>query len=217
MGILDPALIDAVKGFEGFSPSANWDAKQYSYGYGTRAPSADATIDKASADAALRGELEKAAGSVDGMGVNMPPGARNALISLTYNAGPAWMKSGLGDLVRAGDWAGAADRIQQYNKSGGVELPGLTARRKAEAGWITAPQTAQAQAAQPMSAAAMPQPTSALPPLFAPPAAQAQSAPSAPVDMSALMQSPSALQSFLPQIQTYRSRIAARQPFYSRG
>src|SRR5258706_133976 len=107
----DPSFLDAIKGFEGYSEKPQWDFKQWTSGYGTRASGPDEAIDKATAEQRLTDELAKAAGHVDSMGVNMPQGARNALISLTYNAGPGWMKAGLGDLVRSGDWNGAAQRL----------------------------------------------------------------------------------------------------------
>jgi len=34
---LDQSYLDAIKGFEGYTPNAQWDYKQNSSGYGTRA------------------------------------------------------------------------------------------------------------------------------------------------------------------------------------
>ena len=151
-GILDPSLIDAVKGFEGYSASPYWDYRQYTSGYGTRASDPNERIDQATAEQRLSAELSKAADSVDSLGVQMPAGARNALISLTYNAGPGWMQSGLGDLVRAGDWTGARDRLLQYDKAGGQPNGGLAKRRATEAAWFDGmPAAAVASAAPSMS------------------------------------------------------------------
>jgi lysozyme len=136
VGAIDPRLLAAIKGFEGYTPRAQWDQKQYSVGYGTRAQSPGETIDRDEAERRLVSEVTRAARSVDDMGVSMPAGARNALISLTYNAGPGWMQSGLGDLVRSGDWQGAQQRILEYNKAGGEVSPGLVNRRQQEAAWF---------------------------------------------------------------------------------
>jgi GH24 family phage-related lysozyme (muramidase) len=149
---LDPSLIAAVKGFEGFAPKSSWDYKQYTNGYGTRAQSPNETIDPATAEARLNAELGKAQGQVDALGVqNMPPGVRNALTSLTFNAGPGWMNSGLGEAVKAGDWNKAQGLFLNYNKAGGQENPGLMARRQQEAQWFGQP-TAPFQAIPPAQA-----------------------------------------------------------------
>jgi lysozyme len=133
---LDPSLVSAVQGFEGFAPKASWDYRQYSNGYGTRASAPGEVIDQSTANQRLMGELGKAQGQVDALGVQMPPGVRNALTSLTFNAGPGWMGSSLGQAVKSGNWDAARSIFLTYNKAGGKELPGLTERRQAEAGWF---------------------------------------------------------------------------------
>ncbi len=136
---LDPEYLDAIKGFEGYSPNAAWDYKQSSSGYGTKAQSGDENIppDQLQAVHEQRYQAEIAK-------------ARAALTSLTYNAGPGWSQSGLGEMVRSGDLQGAATRFLEYNKAGGEVLPGLVARRAKEAAWFTAtPQGAPAAPAAP--------------------------------------------------------------------
>ncbi|WP_157088717.1 glycoside hydrolase family protein, partial [Bradyrhizobium jicamae] len=64
-------------------------------------------------------EIGKAAASVDAFNPNLPPGVRAALTSLTYNAGPGWQQSGLGQAVKAGDWDKAQSIFLQYNHAGG--------------------------------------------------------------------------------------------------
>jgi lysozyme len=133
----DPTFIDAIKGFEGYSSKPFWDFKQWTSGYGTKAAGPHEEIDHATAEQRLRDELAKAAAHVDAMGVqNMPAGARNALISLTYNAGSGWMQHGLGDLVRQRDWPAAAERLREYCRAGGCVNEGLAKRRAVEASWI---------------------------------------------------------------------------------
>jgi lysozyme len=139
---LDPQLLSAVKGFEGYSSTPQWDYRQYTSGYGTRAAGPNEQIDQATAEQRLASELANAQGHVDSLGVQMPPGVRNALTSLTHNAGPGWVNSGLGQAVKSGDWDTARQIFLTYNKAGGKELPGLTARRQAEAAWFQPQQTA---------------------------------------------------------------------------
>lgn len=134
-GGLPPYLVNAVKGFEGFTPTASWDYKQHSVGYGTRGNPGE-TITREQADIRLNEELGKAQAMVNRFAPDAPDGVKAALTSLTFNAGSAWMTSGLGERVKAGDWGGAKDRFLQYNKAGGKVLPGLVKRRQAEAAWF---------------------------------------------------------------------------------
>lgn len=186
---LDPQFSDAIKGFEGYAAQPTWDYKQYSAGYGTKVQPGDENIPqdqlKAVHEQRYQAELEKAAAHVDAINPNLPPGARAALTSLTYNAGPGWANSGLGEMVKAGNLEGAAQRFLQYNKAGGEVLPGLVARRAKEAAWFAggstpAPQPAPAATASPPMAAPA-APLDIAPPIFAAPQAapqqQAQAAP----------------------------------------
>lgn len=149
MADLDPGLISAVQGFEGFRPRAYPDGSQWSIGYGTRATSPNEVINHEDAVGRLQDELWKASQQVDSLGVPMTPGQRNALTSLTYNTGSHWMNSGLGNAVRAGNWDEAQRHLLAYNKAGGVPNRGLANRRATEASWMSddgstpvAPQTA---------------------------------------------------------------------------
>jgi lysozyme len=167
MSVLDPQYIDAIKSIEGYAPTASWDYKQYSSGYGTKAQPGDENIPpdqlKNVYEQRFQDELAQAAAHVDSVNPNLPPGPRAALTSLTYNAGPGWSQSGLGDLVRKGDLEGAAARMQQYNQAGGEVNPGLVARRAKEAAWFS--QSPQATPAAPQPAMIAPQSQSA--PIFA--------------------------------------------------
>lgn len=172
---LDPEYLDAIKGFEGYSPQAAWDYKQNSSGYGTKAQPGDEGIPpdqlKAIHEQRFNEEVAKAAAHVDSINPNLPPGVRAALTSLTYNAGPGWAKSGLGEAVRAGDLEKAQGIFPQYNKAGGEVNDGLVARRGKElAWWGGQPQPAQATLAAPPSAPL--QFAQQAPPIFAPPPQQ---------------------------------------------
>lgn len=136
LGVLNPALVAFVKRQEGYAPRASWDFKQASYGYGTRAPSVGASIDRDTAERELLRELRGAADVVDRFRPDLPNGVRDALIDLTYNAGSKWTTAGLGEAIRAGRYDTARDMLLQYNKAGGSVLPGLARRRAEAASWM---------------------------------------------------------------------------------
>jgi len=147
MSPIDSPHVLAVKGFEGYSPRATWDYKQYSGGYGTRATPGQQFTPQ-SADSALQDEWYKAKTAVDRFAPGLPQGPRDALTSLTFNAGTNWMNDRLGKAVRAGDMQTAAQLLQQYNHAGGRPLPGLTQRRQEEGRWMLGqPPSPQALAA----------------------------------------------------------------------
>lgn len=160
---LDPSLVEAVKGFEGYNPKATWDYKQHSSGYGTRAKAGE-VIDRPEAERRLGDELTKAQNIVQQFAPGAPDGVKKALTSLTYNAGAGWTQSGLGAAVQRGDWQEAQRIFLQYNKAGGQTLPGLVNRRQQEATWFNQqPQQPMAlggpqQAAQPRQATPQPMP-----------------------------------------------------------
>ena len=140
MAGLDSQYIDAIKATEGYTPQATWDYKQYSSGYGTKAQPGDETIPqdqlKQVYEQRFQDEIAKAAAHVDSFAPNLPPGVRAALTSLTFNAGPGWSQSGLGEAVKSGDWDKAREIFLQYNKAGGKVDNGLVARRGREAAWF---------------------------------------------------------------------------------
>jgi lysozyme len=225
MAVLDPQYIDAIKSIEGYAPTASWDYKQYSSGYGTKAQPGDENIPpdqlKNIYEQRFQDELAQAAAHVDSVNPNLPPGPRAALTSLTYNAGPGWSQSGLGELVRKGDLEGAAARLQEYNKAGGEVNPGLVARRAKEAGWFG--QSSQATPAPQQAALVAPQsaPIFAQPQQSAPqqaPQQQAQ-APDVPAYMPPSM--PPQMQPIFAQprrpIDLSKLRAAFQPPQFYRG
>jgi GH24 family phage-related lysozyme (muramidase) len=135
-GGLSPDYVDQIRNLEGFNPNAYADGAQTSIGYGTKARFPGERIDKAEGDRRLSAELGNAAKYVDGLGIQMPAGTRAALTSLTYNAGPAWINSGLGAAVRNGDWDVAKQHMLQYAHSGGQFNQGLLNRRHQEVSWM---------------------------------------------------------------------------------
>jgi len=143
---LDPRYLDQIKRFEGYKDKPYWDYRQWTSGYGTRASSPDEVMDRATADRRLNDELAKARAIVERFAPQAPDGVKSALTSLTYNAGGNWMKSGLGQAIAKGDYTTAQRIFTQYNKAGGKTLPGLVARRNAEAQWFNDAQPAMNQA-----------------------------------------------------------------------
>lgn len=134
---LPPEYASAIQRFEGFTPRAQWDYRQHSNGFGTRARSPGEVIDRPEAERRFNEEIGRAREIVRNVGVQMTPGQEAALTSLTFNAGANWVNSGLGNAVRNGDWARAQELFTQYNRAGGEVLPGLTRRRQEEATWLT--------------------------------------------------------------------------------
>lgn len=128
-----------IRKLEGYSEKPYKDFKQTSSGYGTKAQPGDENIPpdqrKAVYEQRLQTELGRAANIVDTFSPGLPKGTRDALISLTYNAGSDWTTGGLGQKIRAGDLEGARANFEQYNQAGGQINPGLIDRRRTELGW----------------------------------------------------------------------------------
>ena len=53
-------LLEQLKQDEGFVPVSKWDNKQYSYGYGCKAPGPNISISKKDAEDLLKAHVEKA-------------------------------------------------------------------------------------------------------------------------------------------------------------
>jgi lysozyme len=135
---IDPEFEKRMMTFEGYKPNAYQDYHQYSIGYGSRANSPNEVIDKNEARKRLQDDIYSASKVVDSLGVPLAKGQREALISLTMDAGPKWVTSGLGQAVKNNDWDTAKNIFVQYNKAGGKVLPGLVDRRMKELSWTGA-------------------------------------------------------------------------------
>ena len=133
---LNDSLIETVKGFEGFAPSAVGDYNQTSVGYGTRAKGAGETITKEDAELRLRDELTSHARNIDraasDAGLKLTPSQRDALISFDFNTG----KGGYLIDSSKGDMAEIRRRLLLYRKAGGEVLSGLEKRREKEAAML---------------------------------------------------------------------------------
>jgi lysozyme len=151
--------LDQIRKFEGYSPQAAADYAQLSNGYGTRARFPGEVIGKAEAERRFQTEVAAARAIVDKAAPNADEGTKAALTSLTYNAGPSWVESGLGEAVRRGDLDQAREIFQKYTKAGGEVLPGLVSRRSQEAMWIGKPDmlmTASVGASGPAETSSLP-------------------------------------------------------------
>jgi murein DD-endopeptidase MepM/ murein hydrolase activator NlpD len=72
--------------------------------------------------------------AVNGLGVPLNQNQFDALVSFTYNLGPAWTveKTGIRDALRARRYRDVPREMRKWVKAGGQTLPGLVRRRKAE-------------------------------------------------------------------------------------
>ena len=128
--------MNAIKRFEGFAARSHWDYAQNTNGFGTRAQFPGEVIDHAEAEKRFRSEIAAAHRIVEKFAPNLDEGSKAALTSLTFNAGAAWTRSGLGEAIKSGDIATARNIFLEYNKAGGETLTGLVARRSVEAAWF---------------------------------------------------------------------------------
>lgn len=134
-----------IKEFEGFpySGAPYWDpyGKVWTQGYGnTKGVTAHSPrISEARALDLLKTRLnheyeptiEAIAGKIGGFTQHQ----FDALCSVVWNLGPGILGPGtsLGKALRRKDWKGFARELLAYDRAGGVVLPGLERRRKAEA------------------------------------------------------------------------------------
>lgn len=133
-----------IKQSEGFRSNAYPDpatgGKPYTIGNGTTVYPSGMPVklgDKVTeqqADSYLRNDVKKFESAVsNAVKVKLTQGQFDALVSFTYNVGPANMSSStLIKKLNAGDSAGAADEFLRWNKAAGKVMAGLTTRRAAE-------------------------------------------------------------------------------------
>jgi GH24 family phage-related lysozyme (muramidase) len=157
------SLVDLVKGFEGYVDHAEWDYKQWTSGYGTRASGPDEKIDRPEAERRLAAELAKSAAAVDNdarrAGIALNENQRNALISFDYNTGSAAKVLA----ASGGDLAKVASGMADYIHAGGQVNNGLVERRRAEGALFNRPVSAASiQPPAPVPSAAAVQPEAGL-------------------------------------------------------
>lgn len=128
-----------VARWEGFISHAYLDTiaspPVWTIGYGhTGGVQSSQVVTRAEAKRLLAQDLRTAAQAVARLiDVPLTTRQRMALISFTFNCGVgALEESTLRRKLNAGDYRGAADELLRWNKAGGVEIWGLTRRRRAE-------------------------------------------------------------------------------------
>lgn len=135
------ALIKKSEGFRGNAyPDPATGGKPYTIGCGTTVYPSGMPVklgDKVTeqqADSYLRNDVKKFESAVSkAVKVKLTQGQFDALVSFTYNVGPANMDSStLIKKLNAGDVKGAADEFPRWNKAAGKVMAGLTTRRAAE-------------------------------------------------------------------------------------
>lgn len=127
-----PGMTDLIKNFEGFHDTPYWDFQQYSWGYGTKAPAANGTIDQAAAERELLAYLERNCLPAIAP-LALAEHQASALASFCYNVGPhQFQDSDTYKQAQAGNHQAAADALMNWTKAGGKVLPGLVKRREKE-------------------------------------------------------------------------------------
>ena len=136
--------MNLIKNSEGFRGNAYPDpatgGRPYTVGHGTTVYPSGMPVklgDKVTeqqADAYLRNDVKKFESAVsNAVKVKLTQGQFDALVSFTYNVGPANMASStLIKKLNAGDVKGATDEFPRWNKAAGKVMAGLTTRRAAE-------------------------------------------------------------------------------------
>lgn len=136
---VNQAGVDLVKRSEGYSATPyTCPAGHPTIGYGHRIRAGEVfgePLSPAQAEDLLRADLAEAAAAVERLvAVPLNDDQFAALVDFAYNLGAGNLqKSTLLKKLNAGDYAGAADEFGRWVKSGGQTLPGLVARRAAEA------------------------------------------------------------------------------------
>jgi lysozyme len=133
--------IDAIKQREGLRLKAYKDsAGRWTIGYGHLIQKgeeyllSDQGITENDAELLLRSDLSKAESAIKRL-VTVPLTANqfDALVSFVFNIGSsAFQQSTLLQKLNSGDYAGAAAEFPKWRFAGGLESPGLLARRAAE-------------------------------------------------------------------------------------
>jgi lysozyme len=131
-GGLVQAAGDLIASFEGFSPTSYWDYKQYSWGYGTKAPGAGATITESEARLELWKHIEADYAYMEPLiSTSLTNNQWAALLSFSYNLGTG-NADNLVQNINKQDWAALENQWKQYVNAGGVYNQGLADRRAAE-------------------------------------------------------------------------------------
>lgn len=139
-------VYNRLKALEGLALRRYWDAtgNTWTIGYGhTENAGRLSEITKEQAEALLIYDVQKFVNLVNRYmkerRYKLNQNQFDSLVLFTFNTGSIKAGSGLDNAIKAGNWKQAAQIMQQYNKSGGQVLPGLTARRQYESRLLVTP------------------------------------------------------------------------------
>lgn len=131
-------LVRFIAEQEGFRAKAFWDEKQYTNGFGTKARSSTEVITREVALQRLEADVARRRAFVidygEANGYNWNDGQIDALTSFAFNLGTGAISQVTANGTRSDDEI--AEKITQYNKSGGQTLAGLVTRRNEESAWF---------------------------------------------------------------------------------
>ena len=142
------SMVEVLKQEEGFASKPYYDYGQYTVGYGTKCPDdmydeyMENGISEEAAETLLRNYLSYTENTInkkfiDKYGLTLTQGQFDALVSITYNCGSAWIYETTGTLHNAvKNGATGSELIHAFTlwcSAGGKILPGLVRRRLSEA------------------------------------------------------------------------------------
>lgn len=131
--LMSPSGRRFLEGIEGLALVAYPDGDGFSIGYGHYGVPAGTVITAEQADALLDTDLLKYGAAVNALGVPLSQQQFDACVSLAYNIGVAgFTGSTVARLLKAGDYAGAADAFRLWNESHGQVDQRLVDRRERE-------------------------------------------------------------------------------------
>ncbi len=131
--------LNLIKTFEGFSSTPYPDvAGKLTIGYGHLIKKGESFSDTGIDEEAAQELLAKDTGYAQSavcqcVAVDLNQNQYDALVSFTFNlGGGTLLKSTLLKKLNNSDYDGCAEQFLRWNKAGGIEVAGLTRRRKAE-------------------------------------------------------------------------------------
>jgi len=132
--------VDLVKSFEGCKLTAYPDPASgndpWTIGWGSTGPDVHCGLawTQEQSDSRLIADVARVGRSVANIVGDTTQNRFDAMVDFAYNLGVGnLMGSTLLKLHKAGDYAGAADQFQRWDKGAGKVMPGLLRRRLAEA------------------------------------------------------------------------------------
>lgn len=135
-GMALSAAADLIASFEGFTPVSKWDNKQYSWGYGTKAPGPGLSITESQAKDEMMGHIQNDYDYLLPLvTVRLNKNQWAALLSFSYNEGTGNADNLVAN-INAQDWDALANQWALYNKytnaAGQLVYSSALAQRRAD-------------------------------------------------------------------------------------